>query len=119
MTIEHHPSDATLAAYASGTLDQARGLVVATHLSLCTQCRGAVNAFESVGGAVLEDSEPAAMSPGALQRAMTALGPFDIIQPAAGGNTAPEFPEPLSRYAMGPWRWIGRGLQWRAVDVAS
>ena len=54
MTIKHHPSDATLAAYASGTLDQARGLAVATHLSLCAQCRAAVRKFESVGGAVLE-----------------------------------------------------------------
>ena len=119
MTIKHHPSDATLAAYASGTLDQARGLVVATHLSLCAQCRAAVRKFESVGGAVLEEAEPVAMSSGALQRAMAALGPLEIIQPAIGGEKAPEFPEPLSRYAMGPWRWIGRGVQWRAVDVAS
>ena len=119
MTIKHHPSDATLAAYASGTLDQARGLVVATHLSLCAQCRVAVNKFESVGGAVLEDSEPVTMSSGALQRAMAALGPLEIIQPTIGGENPPEFPEPLSRYAMGPWRWIGRGVQWRAVDVAS
>ena len=119
MTIEHHPSDATLAAYASGTLDQARGLVVATHVSLCAQCRAAVKKFESVGGAVLEESEPVAMSSGALQRAMAALGPLEIIQPAIGGENVPEFPEPLSRYAMGPWRWIGRGVQWRAVDVAS
>jgi putative transcriptional regulator len=119
MTIKHHPSDATLAAYASGTLDQARGLVVATHVSLCAQCRAAVKKFESVGGAVLEESEPAALSPDALQRAMAALGPLQIVQPAIGGENAPEFPEPLSRYAMGPWRWIGRGVQWRAVDVAS
>jgi putative transcriptional regulator len=119
MTIKHHPGDATLAAYASGTLDQARGLVVATHVSLCAQCRAAVKKFESVGGAVLEESEPAALSPEALQRAMAALGPLEIIQPAIGGEKAPEFPEPLSRYAMGPWRWIGRGVQWRAVDVAS
>jgi putative transcriptional regulator len=119
MTIKHHPSDATLAAYTSGTLDQARGLVVATHVSLCAQCRAAVKKFESVGGAVLEESEPAALSPDALQRAMAALGPLEIIQPAIGGENPPEFPEPLSRYTMGPWRWIGRGVQWRAVDVAS
>jgi putative transcriptional regulator len=120
MTINHHPSDATLAAYASGTLDQARGLVVATHLSLCAQCRKAVYAFEQAGGAVLEDAEPVAMSSGALQRAMAALGPLDVIPPVPGDvNAASEFPEPLSRYNLGPWRWIGRSVQWRSVDVAS
>jgi putative transcriptional regulator len=120
MIINHHPSDATLAAYASGTLDQARGLVVATHLSLCAQCRDAVNEFEQAGGAMLEDAEPMAMSSGALQRAMAALGPLDVVQSmAADANLADEFPEPLSRYALGPWRWIGRGVQWRTVDVAS
>ena len=45
MSIIHHPSDATLAAFASGTLDEARGIVVAAHLSLCAQCRNAVHAF--------------------------------------------------------------------------
>jgi putative transcriptional regulator len=119
MTI-NHPSDATLAAYASGTLDQARGLVVATHLSLCAQCRDAVHGFEQAGGAMLEDAEPVAMSSGALQRAMVVLGPLDVVQPVpADTNPAYEFPEPLSRYALGPWRWIGRGVQWRSVDVAS
>jgi putative transcriptional regulator len=120
MTINHHPSDATLAAYASGTLDQARGLVVATHLALCAQCRKAVHGFEEAGGAMLEDAEPVAMSPGALQRAMAALGPLDVISPVPGNATAAsEFPEPLSCYNLGPWRWIGRGVQWRSVDVES
>jgi putative transcriptional regulator len=120
MTINHHPTDATLAAYASGTLDQARGLVVATHLSLCAQCRGAIRAFELTGGALLEDAEPVAMSPGALQRAMAALGPLDVIKPMpVDANVASGLPEPLSRYSMGPWRWIGRGVQWRSVNVPS
>jgi putative transcriptional regulator len=121
MTIMHHPSDATLAAFASGTLDEARGLVVATHVSLCARCRGAVRAFEHVGGKLLDDVEPAAMSEGALERAMAQLGPQETKpfvsapRPASAGD----FPEPLSQYALGSWRWIGRGVQWRAVDVRS
>jgi putative transcriptional regulator len=123
MTIIHHPSDATLSAIASGTLDEARGLVVAAHLSLCAQCRNAVHAFEAAGGALLDDVAPEAMSAGALQRAMAALGPLDIIAPAirgaAAATAAGDLPAPLSHYAVGPWRWIGRGVQWRPVDVAS
>jgi putative transcriptional regulator len=122
MSIIHHPSDATLAAFASGTLDEARGIVVAAHLSLCAQCRNAVHAFEAAGGALLDDVAPAALSAGALQRAMSALGPLDIISPAirgAGAGAAGDLPAPLSHYAVGPWRWIGRGVQWRPVEVAS
>jgi putative transcriptional regulator len=120
MSIIHHPSDATLAAFASGSLDEARGIVVAAHLSLCVQCRNAVHAFEAAGGALLDDLAPEAMSAGALQRAMAALGPLDIIAPAIRGAAAPgDLPAPLSHYAVGPWRWIGRGVQWRPVDVAS
>jgi putative transcriptional regulator len=122
MTITQHPTDATLAAFASGTLDEARGLVVATHLSLCLQCRKAVHAFEQVGGALLDDIEPTAMSAGALQRAIDKLGPPEAIPSAVGvadADAGQDVPAPLSHYAMGPWRWIGRGIQWRAVDVAS
>jgi putative transcriptional regulator len=120
MTIIHHPSDATLAAFASGALDEARGIVVAAHLSLCAQCRGTVQAFEEVGGVLLGDVEPAALSAGALQRAMAALGPLDIVAPAIrGAGATDDLPAPLSHYAVGPWRWIGRGVQWRPVDVAS
>jgi putative transcriptional regulator len=120
MSIIHHPSDATLAAFASGSLDEARGIVVAAHLSLCAQCSDAVHAFEAAGGALLDDLAPEAMSAGALQRAMAALGPLDIIAPAIRGAAAPgDLPAPLSHYAVGPWRWIGRGVQWRPVDVAS
>jgi putative transcriptional regulator len=118
MTITHHPSDATLAAFASANLDQARGVVVAAHLSLCPHCRDAVRAFGEVGGALLDDTEPVALSTGALQRAMAALGPLDIAAPAPR-VAAGELPAPLDRYAMAPWRWIGRGVQWRSVDVKS
>jgi putative transcriptional regulator len=118
MTIIHHPSEATLAAFASGSLDESRGVVVATHVSLCRHCRGMVRAFEQVGGALLESAEPAQMTAGALDRAMAQLGQPEPVR-SARPQAADEFPAPLSQYALGSWRWIGRGVQWRSVDVAS
>lgn len=122
MTIMHHPGDETLAAFAAGTLDEARAVVVATHLSLCPQCRGTMRAFELAGGAMLEAANSAAMSADALQSALARLGesppviPDDLpVRARADGD----LPAPLSHYALGPWRWIGRGVQWRTVDVAS
>jgi putative transcriptional regulator len=117
MTITHHPSDTTLAALASGTLDEARGLAVATHVSLCPVCRDAVRGFECVGGALLEDAAPTAMSEGTLERTMARL---DAPEPQPRHEyAAGELPAPLVQYALGPWRWIGRGVQWRSVDVKS
>ena len=121
MTITHHPTDVTLAAFASGSLDEARALVVATHLSLCPHCRAAVGDFERIGGALLESAEPVPMSAGALDRAMARLAPEEPARAAAdvAATNDENLPAPLARYALGPWRRIGRSVQWRPVDVPS
>jgi len=121
MTITHHPSDETIAAFASGALDEARGLVVATHLSLCAECRKTMRALELVGGAMLDRIEPEAMPADAVARAMAQLdyGPLQEQQRWSGSPAADDIPAPLRPYELGPWRRIGRGVEWRPVDVPS
>jgi len=120
MTIMHHPSATTLAAFASGTLDEARAVVVATHLSLCEACRGAVSGFEHLGGALLDATPPAQMSPGAMERTLErAMAASAGAEPAARHLVEAGLPAPIANYALGSWRRIGRGVQWRSVDVAS
>lgn len=119
MTITHHPSDAALAAFAGGTLDEGRRLVVATHLASCAACRKAGSAFESVGGVALEDSAPVAMKPGALERALAALATAPPSQTATRTSASPDVPASLASYGLGSWRWIGPGIYWRAVDVPA
>jgi putative transcriptional regulator len=119
MTIMHHPSDVTLGAFASGTLDEARAVVVATHVALCPQCRRVIRAFEHVGGAQLDAAAPADMSPGALERALARLdstAPAAVFEPM---KPVGDLPAPLNQYALGRWRSIGGGLQTRPVRVAS
>ena len=53
MTVHHHPPDELLGAFAAGTLDLGQHVAIATHLVGCAKCRGAVQAMEHVGGAVL------------------------------------------------------------------
>jgi putative transcriptional regulator len=125
MTIAHHPTDVTLAALAAGTLDEARALVVTVHVSLCPHCRAALDDYERVGGALLSSASPAPMRPGALDRAMAQLTatPLPSDRPAgrmvAAGAQDENLPAPLGHYALGRWRSIGRGVQWRSVDVAT
>ena len=66
MSIEHHPTDSLLAAFAAGTLDHGQHIAVATHLVSCPQCHTFIRSMEQVGGAVLTSLPPAAMSNGAL-----------------------------------------------------
>jgi putative transcriptional regulator len=122
MNITHHPGDATLAAFTSGTFDEGRSLVVAVHLSLCPQCRRAVRAFAHVGGALLDDIEPTAMRADALERAMAQIDRAEMTPastPALRDPVGTDLPAPLARYAIGSWRWLGRGVQWRPVAVSS
>ena len=121
MTIKHHPTDQTLAAYAAGTLDEAKALVVATHVSLCPQCRQAAAAFESVAGEMLQALPPAPMAADALTKTLSRLeadaAPAAPVPATAHDDDDIRLPAPLAAYDRKPWRWLGRGIQFCAVDV--
>lgn len=69
----YHPSDEQLIEYASGAASEPMGLLIATHMALCPQCRHAVAELESVGGAMFEALEPATIKRDALDWAMARL----------------------------------------------
>lgn len=119
----HHPGDALLMDYAGGCLGEAGGLVVATHLALCPGCRHAVGEMEAVGGALLEELEPDALTPGALDALLARLDEPDEPPPrrrAPMPAGSPLIPEPLRRYVGGDlaamkWRMMAPGFQ--CVDI--
>lgn len=120
MSIKHHLTDALLMAYAAGELPEAFNLVVATHVSLCDECRARLASFEAVGGAVLEDCEDAAMSPDALAATMARIrkgGDTPIRADAATQRRLSAlFPAPLRDYVGGDidavkWRPVGGGVR--------
>jgi putative transcriptional regulator len=115
MTIRHHLSEPLLMAYAAGHLPEAFSLVVATHLSLCDDCRARAGAFEAVGGALLDAGNETAMGDQALDRALARLdGPLPPQRPEA--RAAGIFPAPLAGYVGGDlatvrWQRIGGGVR--------
>jgi putative transcriptional regulator len=120
MTIAHHPTDPTLAAFAAGTLDEGRALVVSTHVVTCPDCRRAVRSFERLRGIALEDAKPADLEVRALQRALQRISTEEPAPAIAVGRDRSETaPAPLSAYTLGPWRRIAPGLQWRPVAVPA
>ncbi len=125
MTIKHHLSDTLLMSYAAGTLPEAFSLVVATHVSLCDDCRAQLGAFEALGGAVVEagaEAEAASMAPGALDACMARLAgpvPQEPVRPRRQGI----FPAPLAEYVGGDlasvkWKSIGMGVRQAILPTA-
>jgi putative transcriptional regulator len=119
MTITHHPSDMTLAAFAAGTLDEGRALVVSTHLVGCPVCRGAVRTFEQARGVMLQDALPVAMAADALERALRAISADASEQQFRSDAVEGQGAYRFAAYPLGPWRRIGGGLRWRSVGVPA
>jgi putative transcriptional regulator len=118
MTITHHPSDEALAAFASGTLDDARSVVIAAHLSLCPRCRATLGALEQFGGALIEQAAPVVLRAEMLDAALSRIDETPAPLPKKSTERL-DYPAVLAPYEVGPWRWIGRGLYWRKADVPS
>ncbi len=116
-TINHHLTDALLMSYAAGSLEEGFSLVVATHVSLCDECRARLESFEAVGGALVDDCDEMAMGADALEAtfALIDAAPFVDTSPRTSGKGS-VFPSPLQDYVGGDldnvrWRSVGGGVQ--------
>ncbi len=114
--IQHHLSPQILMAYAAGALPEAFNLIVATHLSLCDQCRAEAESYDALGGAVLEAEPDAVMSEGSFEAVMARIAAGDGPVPKARRAKDRVLPAPLHDYVGGgladvKWRPLGRGLK--------
>ena len=119
MSIKHHLPDELLMAYSSGDLSEAVNLIVATHISLCDDCRAALGSFDAVGGAVLDTCETVPMSATSLKSVLDLIHAQDSsevdqkITPHAQDDV---LPAPLLDYVEGGlenvrWRSAGMGVK--------
>ena len=123
MTIKHHISDSLLMAYSAGQLPEAFNLVVATHLSMCDDCRVALGAFDAVGGALVERGDEAAISDAALDATLAMIA----AQKPVADKAAPKigiFPAPLAEYVGGDldavkWWSLGMGVRQAILPTAK
>jgi len=116
MTIRHHLSDPLLMAYSAGQLPEAFNLVVATHLSLCDECRARSGAFDAVGGALVDEAEAIEMSGDSLALLLDRLDSLPQATQRARLRGDGILPAPLVDYIGGgldavKWRPIGMGVK--------
>lgn len=121
--IKHHLTDPLLMSYSAGTLPEAFSLVVATHISLCDDCRASLGSFEAVGGALIDESDTAPMSEDALEATMALIETAPEVLPISKRAPAEAvLPAPLRSYVGGDldavcWRAVGGGVRQAVLDT--
>ena len=109
-TISHHLTDQLLMGYSSGNLPEAFNLVVATHLSMCDDCRATLHAFDAVGGSLLDNNETSEMGDSSLAETLKLIAAKPVVKKLAPTSS---LPGPLVDY-------IGddlEGVKWRPVGM--
>ncbi|MDJ0821770.1 MAG: ChrR family anti-sigma-E factor [Paracoccaceae bacterium] len=115
--INHHLTDELIMGYSAGTLPEAVNLIVATHVSMCDSCRAAVESYDAVGGAVIEQTEKVEVSDACLQGALDLIRNTAWAAPQVAPRAAdPVIPAPLLDYVGGSlddvkWRPVGMGVK--------
>lgn len=114
MTARHHIGDDLLLAYAAGNLAEGWSLAVATHLSLCAECRERLAVAEAAGGQLLETLDRETVAPDSWAAIRSRLGTPDAPVVTRRSNDTAILPKPLRDYVGGDvdairWQRLGKG----------
>lgn len=107
----HHLPEAWLVAMAAGTLGEAESVVVATHITLCPQCRNDLALAEEIAAGAMNKAPEVAMNPGGLDALLARLD--EPAPPEPVFPTDPVLPWPILQHtgplaqvkwkSLGPW----------------
>ena len=114
--INHHLTDALLMGYAAGTLPEAFSLVVATHVSMCDECRSRLASYEALGGEILNTVGLADVSEESLEATLQRIAGGAPEEPSPSVREPGIFPGPLQDYVGGDinavrWKSVGGGVR--------
>lgn len=124
-TIKHHLTEDLIFGYSAGSLPEAVNLIIATHVSMCDDCRAAVEAHDAVGGALLEQTHSIHVSDACLDGALALIRGTDPVAPSAArfDPVDPIAPKPLLDYIGGSlddvkWRPLGMGVKQAILNTS-
>ena len=110
--IRHHIPDAMLAAYASGGLPSAFSMVVAAHVSMCSECRARLGSHEIVGGMLMDEGEESLISGSMRENVFARLDEPSPVP--TGPRRMGLYPGPVAEamdYREPQWRRMGGGVR--------
>ncbi len=122
--INHHLSDDLILAYSAGALPEAIDLIVATHISICDECRARLDAQDAVGGVLLGQSEAVELSPSCLDGALNLIRTTPMEAPKPARRADPVLPDPLRAYVGDSlsdvkWRSLGMGVKQSVLKTSG
>ncbi|MCX7561137.1 ChrR family anti-sigma-E factor [Sulfitobacter sp. F26204] len=118
--ITHHSPDSLLAAFAAGVLEHPFALVVASHISMCLDCRATFEAHLAIGGAVLESGATAVLSSDLKGATLSQLDHPVTPRPEYGRKGI--FPSPVVEALKGQtprWKSLGMGARQSILSQGS
>ena len=100
--IKHHIHPEILMAYAAGNTSPSVSLIVASHITLCAECRKTVEDFESLGGKLLENSDTVETNDSSLDNIFDKIDDIEsnieLVKPTEKINSFKNIPSVLSNY---------------------
>ena len=123
--IAHHPAHELLLDFAAGGLAEGPALAVAAHVALCPGCRQSVVRLDSIGGALLDRLEPAAMGADALEKCLRRIDDavdrtLPPASPAVHLHVGAVLPFPLQRYVDGAAKWrVSWGVEEIPIELET
>jgi len=96
--IKHHLNDGLLMGYASGNLPEAFSLVVATHISLCDECRARLESFDAIGGVLIDEDAAVEMTATALEATFERIAVIHAVPKTVAPPKTAVLPKPLQDY---------------------
>jgi putative transcriptional regulator len=127
MNINHHPDEATILAYAAGAVTEGFSLVLAAHMELCPYCRSRMAQASAVGGELLNELQPVAMSENGFGEIWSRIesDPVEVLPEPQAPAPIDGIPGILKPYLPGSleslnWRSLAPGIrQYRLNGVES
>lgn len=118
MSVTHHLTDETIQDYAAGGLSMPMETLVACHLTVCNHCRCRADLADGIGGSLLGESEPAAVSLTARDLIAKAVenGESMTARDSSSFPVVKGVPRPLARFLPTDlnsldWRRIAPGIK--------
>lgn len=111
-TIKHHASESLLASYTAGSTSYPFALVVAAHVSMCKECRAALETHQAIGGQVLEGCASVNLTANLKDQVLALLDAEEEPAPAYGRSGI--YPAPVVEALKGSaprWKSLGMGVR--------
>ncbi len=128
--IQHHPGEELLLTLAAGRLESGPSVLIDAHVETCESCRVQWRHLQAIGGALIDEAEPALLKTDALSRTLAridalaeACNPNENVQGAATTPHAvlpngARLPRSLRGSTISRWHWMGPGMRWSRIELS-